>query len=145
MPYEEAFRKVGREEGVDYCLLYEIARRESNFNPLAIGSVGEYGLMQVHPDNWNTLAPKLGLYDPFDPYSNIKVAAVYLKWLVSEVKSMGLAEERWILVGYNWGTGNLKKLIQSGGGWDRVPQAPAAYATSIILSAEACRISGEAN
>ena len=47
--FVQYFQKAGAEHGVDPWLLAAMARRESGFHPLAQGSIGEYGIMQLHP------------------------------------------------------------------------------------------------
>lgn len=43
------FQAAGTKHGVDPWILAAMARRESGFSPTAQGSVGEYGIMQLHP------------------------------------------------------------------------------------------------
>ena len=38
--------------GLDYMLVTVVVRRESSFWEGAVGSIGEYGLMQIHPKNY---------------------------------------------------------------------------------------------
>lgn len=42
---------AGDEHGVDPWLMAAMAFRESGFNPFALGSVGEAGILQLHPGN----------------------------------------------------------------------------------------------
>lgn len=43
------FQAAGERHGVDPWLLAAMARRESGFHPMAQGSIGEFGIMQLHP------------------------------------------------------------------------------------------------
>ncbi len=140
MPYEEIFAEVAEEVGVEFCILYEIARKESQFNPLAIGGSGEYGLMQIMPSTWDEVADRLDVYDPFDPYSNIKVGARYFHWVSSQLQKLGRPELIWALAAYNWGIGNVTRLLKSGGGWDDVRDFTRKYATDIAAAVESCRL-----
>lgn len=45
------FVAAGHDAGVDPWLLAAIAFRESGYNPYAVGSAGELGLLQIHPRN----------------------------------------------------------------------------------------------
>jgi soluble lytic murein transglycosylase-like protein len=140
MPYEGVFEEVAEEVGVEFCVLYEITRRESQFNPLSIGGVGEYGLMQIHPATWKEVADRLNVFDPFDPYSNVKVGAHYFRWVSSQMQKLGRPELIWALAAYNWGIGNVTRLLKSGRGWDDVRDFTRRYAAEIAASVESCRL-----
>jgi soluble lytic murein transglycosylase-like protein len=137
VPYEEIFRSIAAEYNLDWHLLVEQAYRESRFDPLAVGKANDLGLMQVLPATWDEWAPKVGVYDPFDPASNVRVAAAYLDWIRAQLVKQGRPEPYWMLVAYNWGIGNVLKLLKAGGGWSQVPPERQAYAVDITLGAEA--------
>ena len=42
-----------------------------------------------------------------------------------------------MLLAYNWGPGNVRRLMESGGGWLDVPASRREYAISIVLQADA--------
>lgn len=137
MAFEEIFRKVAEQYQLDWRLMVEQCFRESRFDPLAVGAASDMGLMQIVPATWDQWAPKLGLFDPFDPESNITLAGAYLAWIREQLAKVGRVEPYWMLVAYNWGIGNVLRLLQSGGGWQDVPEIRRDYATGIILAAEA--------
>jgi len=137
MAYEKIFQQVASEYDLDWHILAEQAWHESRFDPLAIGAANDMGLMQVLPKTWSEWAPKLGLFDPFDPESNIRVAAAYQAWIREQLIKLGRPETYWILAAYNWGIGNVLRLLKSGGDWSQVPKERRDYANSIILAAEA--------
>jgi len=137
VPYEEIFRSIAAEYNLDWHLLVEQAYRESRFDPLAVGKANDLGLMQVLPATWDEWAPKVGVYDPFDPASNVRVAAAYLDWIRAQLVKQGRPEPYWMLVAYNWGIGNVLKLLKAGGSWGQVPPERGAYAVDITLGAEA--------
>lgn len=137
MAYEDLFRKIGAEYGIDWRLLAQQAWRESRFNPLAVGAANDMGLMQIIPATWDEWAPKVGVFDPFDPESNIRVAAAILSYLRTTLTRLGRPEPYWWLTAYNWGIGNVTRLLKNNGTWDQVPAERRAYATEIILAAEA--------
>lgn len=137
MAYEELFQKIAAEYGLDWRLMVEQAWRESRFDPLAVGASGDLGLMQILTTTWDEWAPKVGVFDPFDPESSIRVAAAYLAWIREQLTRLGHPEPYWMLVAYNWGIGNVLRLLKAGGDWSQVPQIRQDYATGIILAAEA--------
>jgi len=126
-------------------LLLEQARRESRFDPLAVGAANDMGIMQIVPATWDEWAPKVGVYDPFDPESNIRVAAAYLVWIREQLAKVNRLEPYWMLVAYNWGIGNVLRLLKSGGNWSQVPEIRQNYATDIILAAEADALTAPLN
>ncbi len=143
MPYEDLFQKIAAEYNLDWHLLLEQAYRESRFDPLAVGKASDMGLMQILPATWDEWAPKIGAYDPFDPESNVRVAASLLAWLRTQLTKQGRPELYWTLVAYNWGIGNVLKLLKSGGGWAQVPPERQAYANDIILAGDANAIAAQ--
>ncbi len=97
MAYEELFKKIGAEYGLDWRLLAHQAWQESRFNPLAVGAANDMGLMQIVPATWDEWAPKVGVFDPFDPESNIRVAAALLAHLRATLTRLGRPEPYWWL------------------------------------------------
>jgi soluble lytic murein transglycosylase-like protein len=137
MAFEEVFQRVAGEYDLDWYLMVEQCFRESRFDPLAVGAASDMGLMQIVPATWDEWAPKVGVFDPFDPESNIAIAGAYLAWLREQLTKAGRPEPYWLLAAYNWGIGNVLKLLKNGGSWKDVPDVRRDYATSIILAAEA--------
>lgn len=135
LTYEEIFKKVALQYGLDWRVLAEVAYRESRMNPVAIGRDSDMGLMQIVPATWNEWAPKVGVSDPFDPYSNVLVAGAYLAYLRSYCQARGYHEIQWVLVGYNWGPKNIQQLFESKGGWGQVPEKQQQYALLILNAA----------
>jgi soluble lytic murein transglycosylase-like protein len=132
MTYEVLFQQMGAYYGLDWRLLASLAYRESRLNPSAIGGSGEYGLMQILPSTWKTIAPNLGVSDPFDAYSNALAGTAYLAYLRNYVYSLGHSEEYWLLVAYNWGPNNVANLLRSGGGWGDLPYIRQKYVHDIF-------------
>jgi soluble lytic murein transglycosylase-like protein len=137
MAYEDLFRKVGAEFSLEWHLLAQQSWRESRFNPLAVGAANDMGLMQILPATWDAWAPKVNAFDPFDPESNIRVAAAILAYLRATLTKLGRPETYWWLAAYNWGIGNVQRLLKNNGDWSQVPPERQAYANDIILAAEA--------
>jgi len=136
-PYLETYKEIAAEYDLVWQLLLEQGWRESRWDPLAIGGAGEYGLMQIHPATWDQWAAKLDLFDPFDPASNIRLAAAYWVWLREQLLSRDRPEDYWLLAAYNWGISNVLRLLDGGGTWDDVPPEVQDYSYDIILAAEA--------
>ena len=136
-PYLEIYKEIAAEYGLDWRLLLEQGWRESRWDPLAIGGAGEYGLMQIHPATWDQWAAKLNVFDPFDPASNIRVAAARPSRLRKQLLTRDRPEDYWLLAAYNWGINNVLPLLDAGGTWDDVPPEVQNYAYDIILAAEA--------
>ncbi len=134
MAFEELFTNVASEFHLDRNLLAEIAWRESRFDPKAVGRAGDMGLMQILPSTWQEWAPRVKVEDPFDPLSNIRVAGAYLNWLRTQLVKTGRPEIYWILAAYNWGIGNVLRLLRDGGSWSQVPAQRQDYATGIALA-----------
>jgi soluble lytic murein transglycosylase-like protein len=136
-PYLDTYKEIAAEYDLVWQLLLEQGWRESRWDPLAIGGAGEYGLMQIHPATWDQWAAKLDLFDPFDPASNIRLAAAYWVWLRKQLLSRDRPEDYWLLAAYNWGISNVLRLLDGGGTWDDVPPEVQDYSYDIILTAEA--------
>lgn len=138
MDIEDIFATVAAEYRLDKHQLAEQGWRESRWDPLAVGQADDMGIMQIVPVTWNEWAPKVGVYDPFDPESNVRVAAAYLIYLRSFLaEQVRLRGDHWLLVAYKWGPDNVRKLVEAGQGWDQVPSVRQDYALSILLGAEA--------
>lgn len=138
MEIEDIFAAAAAEYHLDKHQLAEQAWRESRWDPLAVGQANDMGVMQISPDTWDEWSPKLGLYDPFDPESNIRVAAAYMNFLRTFLADrLRLRGDHWLLAAYSWGPGNVERLLQAGKGWDQTPAIHQEYALSILLGAEA--------
>ncbi|MBO5288586.1 MAG: transglycosylase SLT domain-containing protein [Spirochaetales bacterium] len=90
-------------EGIDTSLLVALMKTESNFNPNAInynynGSV-DRGLCQLNSKTFPNLSKK----DFYDPETNIKTAAAFLRWCM-ENSNHNLVKA---LAYYNAGWGNV--------------------------------------
>ena len=132
LTYEEMFEEIAGQYNLDWRLLAELAYQESRLDPLALGKDNDMGLMQIIPSTWNEWAPKVGVTDPFDPYSNTLVGAAYLAYVRDFALVRGHPEPQWMLIGYNWGPDNLAKLFAANGDWAQVPVRPRNYAVQIL-------------
>lgn len=135
LTYRALFQEIGRQYGIDWRLLAAQAYRESSLDPAAVGRDSDLGLMQILPATWNEWAPKTGAIDPFEPYSNVHVAAAYLVYLQEYMASLDHPELYWVLTAYNWGPDNVRRLLQDGGEWYQVPVQQRRYAADILEAA----------
>lgn len=130
--YEPLFRQIASQYGLDWRLLEAIAYRESHMNPYAVGQANDLGLMQIIPSTWNEWAPQLNVSDPFDPHSNILVAAAYLAHVRDFCHARGYREPQWMLIAYNWGPAQLDLFLRNGGDWADIPLAQRQYALTVL-------------
>ncbi|MDM8549245.1 lytic transglycosylase domain-containing protein [Desulfobacterales bacterium HSG2] len=93
--YDHFITEASEMYDLSFPLLKAIIKVESNFNPRAISKKGAQGLMQLMPGT----AKLVDVYNPFDPWQNIRGGARYLKMLMNRF------DERleWALAGYNAG------------------------------------------
>ncbi|MCB0155229.1 MAG: transglycosylase SLT domain-containing protein [Anaerolineae bacterium] len=132
IPYEQIFREVAAQHNLDWQMLALLAYSESRFDPYAVGMHQDMGLMQIIPATWNEWAPQVGVSDPFDPYSNVRVGAAYLAFLRDYFAARGYHDEYWMLVAYNWGPYNLELFLEDNGHWTEVPHISRTYALEIL-------------
>lgn len=136
MTYEEIFKEVAAAYDLDWRILAAQAYEESRLDPLAIGQANEYGLMQLGPSTWEAWAPKVGVSDPFDPYSNVLVAATYLVFWRDFFSDLGYREDDWMLIAYNWGPSNLYQHLEMRGQWVDIPAITRGYTSNILQVTE---------
>jgi hypothetical protein len=129
--YEQMFRTVAASYELDWRLLAAQAYVESSFNPVALGTRGDLGLMQVMPATWQEWAPRVSATDPFDSYSNVLVAAAYLAYLRDLLADRGYEGIEWALVAYNWGPAQLQEFLDAGRTWADLDAAQRKYAEDI--------------
>ena len=136
LTYAQMFQEIGTRHDLDWRMLAAQAYVESSFDSLALSSAGAMGLMQVLPGTWREWAPAANASDPFDSYSNVEVAAVYLDYLRGRLATQGHPEKEWMLVAYNWGPDRLNDFLAGGGGWMDLPDARRRYAEDILRIAQ---------
>lgn len=136
MTYAQMFQTVGAQYDLDWRMLAAQAYIESSFDTLALSNAGAMGLMQVLPATWREWAPAVGASDPFDSYSNVQVAAIYLDYLRTQLAQQGHPEKEWMLVAYNWGLDRVNEFLANGGDWQDLPAARRKYAEDILRVAQ---------
>jgi soluble lytic murein transglycosylase-like protein len=135
LTYRALFEDVGNAYGIDWRLLAALAFRESRLDPNAVGRDGDMGLMQIIPTTWDEFAPHSNAEHPFDARHNVEVAATYLLYLQEKLNEVGHGEIYWVLVAYNWGPNNVRRLLNEGGNWDDVPARQRQYVADILEAA----------
>lgn len=132
MTYVEMFQEIGSSYGLPWQMLAAQSYTESRLDPQALGSQNDMGLMQIVPPTWEEWAPRIGVSDPLDPYSNVQVGAAYLVYLQESLARRGYPSQPWALLAYNWGLQNVLQVLDSGRGWSAVPRRQQRYVTEII-------------
>ncbi|MGO5000029.1 lytic transglycosylase domain-containing protein [Oceanisphaera sp. W20_SRM_FM3] len=99
-PFAALIAQVAQEQKLPENLLHGIIRAESNYNPSALSPKGAIGLMQLMPGT----ALELGVADAWDPLSNIRGGARYVKRLMKMFDN----DLSLVLAAYNAGPGAVK-------------------------------------
>lgn len=110
----KAIISESKKHDFDPVFVMAVIRTESSFNPLAKGSVGELGLMQLRPETAEWIAQKAGLRwkgpkTLKDPVQNIRIGVAYLAFLRDYFDSAAYK----YLSAYNVGPTKLKKLFEA--------------------------------
>ena len=135
LTYQEMFQLAAAEYNLEWRFLEALAYQESRLNALAVSPTDDRGLMQISPATWDEWALKVGVDDPFDPYSNILVGAAYLAFVRDLCLARGHTEPHCMLVGYHWGPNRLDRFFQQGGTWSDIPPVRREYADGIVTLA----------
>lgn len=83
---------------IDFTLVMALIQHESNFEPDAISSTGDYGYMQINVQNHKWLTETIGITDYTDPYQNIRAGVFILRKLFERYQETDL-----VLMAYNMG------------------------------------------
>jgi soluble lytic murein transglycosylase-like protein len=97
---------------LDPYFVMAVISGESSFNPLAIGPVGEIGMMQIRPTTGKWLSEILktkwrGENSLRDPIQNIRLGTAYLAWLRNKFQGHG----QLYLAAYNMGPKSVKNAV----------------------------------
>ncbi|MDD5303509.1 MAG: transglycosylase SLT domain-containing protein [Elusimicrobia bacterium] len=113
----------GRRQKVDPMIVLSVISQESNFRKNAYNrGSGCTGLMQLDPNTAADMGVRGSLYDAG---TNIKAGVKYLNWIANSFFKMNLdmsdlskvpAEKlKMVLASYNWGIGNVQRLVNKYG------------------------------
>jgi len=97
---------------LDPYFVMAVISGESSFNPLAIGPVGEIGMMQIRPTTGKWMADIVkmkwsGDATLRDPVLNIKLGTAYLAWLRGKFDG----QAQLYLASYNMGPKSVKNAV----------------------------------
>ena len=107
-----AIFKESIKHGMDPYFVMAVISGESSFNPLAIGPVGEIGMMQIRPATGKWMSEMIkskwnGDSTLRDPVANIKLGTAYLAWLREKFDNHG----QLYLAAYNMGPKSVKVAL----------------------------------
>lgn len=108
--YSPLIREVAQKVRLKPALLHAVIKAESAYDPRAISRTGARGLMQLMPGT----AKRYGVYDSWDPKSNLTGGATYLRDLLV----MFNHDLRLALAAYNAGENAVKRY------GNRIPPYP---------------------
>lgn len=108
----DAIIKEASAQGLDPYFVMAVISGESSFNPLAVGPVGEIGMMQIRPATGEWMAKKIkmkwkGEKTLRDPVANIKLGTAYLAWLREKFNN----HSQLYLAAYNMGPKSVKVAL----------------------------------
>ena len=103
---QDYIRLLCDENGIPMSLVIAIIDVESSFNPKAVSSTNDYGLMQINKINHGWLREQ-GVIDIFDPYQNVYGGILIL----SQCYNGNMSKT---LMSYNLGTGGASELWNEG-------------------------------
>lgn len=133
LPYSEITRKAANEYGVDEGILAGMLWAESKFNPKALGpETKSSGQAKGIAQFVDKTAERFGI-DPYNPDQAIPAAAMYVR----QNLNMFGGDYQKALAAYNWGEGNVKKVVDKyGSDWlGHAPSETQKYVNSILTGA----------
>jgi len=93
--YDDLITEVAHRHSVDAALVKAVIHTESYFNDRAKSHAGARGLMQLMPKT----AAKYGVYDIYDPTSNLEAGIQHLRYLMKKYPN----NLKYVLAAYNAG------------------------------------------
>lgn len=93
--YDDLIEEVAQRHSVDVALVKAVVHTESYFNHKAKSHAGASGLMQLMPKT----AAKYGVYDIYDPTSNLEAGVKHLRYLMRKYPN----NLKYALAAYNAG------------------------------------------
>lgn len=115
---------------IDFPFVMAVIKVESGFNPNAVSSTNDYGLMQINEVNHQWLKEVLGIEDFLDPYQNTRAGLFILRQLFEKYD-----DPQKVLMAYNMGEGGASLLweqgIDSSGYSEKIMKAADDYAKQI--------------
>lgn len=132
VPFKGRAHKVARaliesanENQMDPIFLMAVISQESKFNPLARGTHGEIGLMQLKPSTAQTLVRGASLQQVSamlaDPAQNVRLGAAYM----SRLRFSFRHRSSLYIAAYNMGAAGVRSKVASG-------ETPHVYSASVL-------------
>ena len=94
---------------IDFPFAMAVMQQESQFNPKAVSSTNDYGLMQINKVNHQWLKEALGITDFLDPYQNTRAGIFVLRKLFEKYE-----DPQKVLMAYNMGETGASRLWKKG-------------------------------
>lgn len=101
--------EICADEGVPMTLVLAMIEHESGFNPEAVSSTDDCGLMQINSVNHNWLEEKYRTADMLNPYQNVFCGISIIGGYIEKYEDYGKA-----LMAYNMGDYGARKAWDSG-------------------------------
>lgn len=101
--------EICADEGVPVTLALAMIEHESGFNPEAVSSTDDYGLMQINSVNHNWLEEKYRTADMLNPYQNVFCGISIIGGYIEKYEDYGKA-----LMAYNMGNYGAQKAWENG-------------------------------
>ena len=101
--------EICADEGVPVTLALAMIEHESGFNPEAVSSTNDYGLMQINKVNHSWLAEKYRTADMMNPYQNVFCGISIIGQYIEKYSDYGKA-----LMAYNMGNYGAQKAWENG-------------------------------
>lgn len=101
--------EVCADEGVPPSLIIAMIDHESRFNPEAVSTTDDYGLMQINEINHEWLEEQYRAADMLDPYQNVFCGIKLIGRYITKYEDFGKA-----LMAYNMGDYGARKAWDSG-------------------------------
>jgi soluble lytic murein transglycosylase-like protein len=120
-----AVSDASKKYGVDSNLILAIINQESNFNPNSTSGAGAEGLMQIMPQNFNSV----GITDGYDIDQNVNGGTKLLKSYLDQYNG----NTEMALMAYNGGPGTMQKRgVSSASELYKMPQETQNYVPKVM-------------
>jgi len=135
---QPVFALYAPELGVDWTILAGQCMTESSGIPDVIGLAGEIGLAQIKLSTAKDMDENITEKEMFIPERNVEIQTKYLKWLKKYLyDECDIVDDfKWVLAAYNWGIGNVARLLKQNKSWGDVPKNVRDYVSRIYRYAE---------
>lgn len=117
--YDDLFKKYSKEFNIEWIDIKIQSFIESSLRNNKTSYVGAIGLMQIMLDTFEEISNKIYVTDIKKPEDNIRAGVYYMNWLKEYINNRYNSNDiRLSLIAYNYGIGNLNKIINHCGSLD---------------------------